>query len=182
MNNRKLQAFCVFFAVIAISFLLFWSHRTKVIYQTEPVKTVTTKPVLPIRLRQLPPYELTFAEGFIGTDSRYLKPQGIWIDWTEDFNDWHYHGRNRLPTPVERSIHDLEIMLSKTTDQEKANSLMAQINSIEAKNAAELDRLAQDDKVRMAGYINEMVTVKNQKPGTQPFEEPKPLSSEKNEK
>jgi hypothetical protein len=51
--------------------------------------------------------------------TRYLPDKDIWIDYTEDFYDWHYHGRDRSPLPEEIVLYELDIRLTRAKNEAK---------------------------------------------------------------
>jgi hypothetical protein len=98
--------------------------------------------------------------------AKYIPEASAYLDWSEDFTSWHYHGRNRMATAEELEIYQVNQQLFQDPNN---NELLVKKSELEAKYADRLAELMEKDKVRYDEMIQKMI---NDNSGTkqQPIE------------
>ncbi len=89
---------------------------------------------------------------------KYIKEAHSYIDWSEDFKDWHYHARERMATPLELRIYKLEQLsydTSKTPDE--CDEFRRQKKALEDANENELKNLRLRDQTRFEKRVAQLV-------------------------
>lgn len=93
---------------------------------------------------------------------KYIPEAGAYIDWSEDFYSWHYHGREREATPQEIALFELDEQSSVVRNEEYKVQLVKAREALLSEYAPILEKLAQDDAERYENRLNAMVGFKSQ--------------------
>jgi hypothetical protein len=91
--------------------------------------------------------------------TRWVPEANTFVDYTEDFFDWHYHGRDRDATPEETALHAVKELLRQAREDENVvleYKLEQQLAALEKEFAPKLVELAANDEKRTRDKIKEL--------------------------
>lgn len=99
--------------------------------------------------------------------AKYVPDAKAYIDYSEDFESWHYHGRNRDPYDWEREIYAAELASAQNPENEKWQDMVA---SLKSKYADKIAQAQIEDEKRYETAIATMIREANQPRLDPPFE------------
>ena len=92
--------------------------------------------------------------------SKFIPEANAFIDYSEDFYSYHYHGRDREPTVEEVVIFEVQKSLEDAKakgDDERVRSLETSLIALREQCRFKLDELSDQDKKQYDARVRELI-------------------------